>query len=483
MHYSSGKYSHMSNAFSSLFISQMGHPPTKDQLILIDRMSRFIDKKEGNWAFIIRGYAGTGKTTTVGAMVKALPKLGLKSLLLAPTGRAAKVLSTFSNKRAFTIHKAIYQVKTSPEGLSKFVLAANKMQNTIFIVDEASMISDAAGLSNSGFGSSRSLLDDLMEFVFSGHNCKLIFIGDTAQLPPVGMDLSPALEPKFLQSAFPIHLKGAELKEVVRQQYDSGILYNATKLRLALLTDDFNIKFEIDGYPDIIMLGGDELEDVLNDCYSNDGEDHSIVICRSNKRANLFNGQIRQRIRWMEDEIATGEYIMIVKNNYFWLDEKSKAGFIANGDIAEIMRLGNTEEMYGFRFVDATIRLVDYPEEPLVETKLLLNSLESESPALDPADYRLLYERVLEDYADEPNRQKKYELLKKNPYYNGLQIKFAYAITCHKSQGGQWKNVIIDQGYLTEEMIDTAYIRWLYTAITRATQKLYLLNFNERFFN
>jgi exodeoxyribonuclease-5 len=473
----------MSNVFSDLFISQMGHTPTNDQLVLIDRMSRFIDKRENNWAFIIRGYAGTGKTTTVGAMVKALPKIGLQSVLLAPTGRAAKVLSNFANKRASTIHRAIYQSKTSPDGISKFVLAANKAQNTIFIVDEASMISDGGGLSNTGFGESRSLLDDLMEFVFSGHHCKLIFIGDTAQLPPVGMEISPALEPKFLKSAYPIELKGAELKEVVRQKTDSGILYNATKLRLALLTDDFNIKFELEGYPDVFQLQGDELEDVLNECYGSDGEDNSIVICRSNKRANLFNGQIRQRIRWMEDEIATGEYIMIVKNNYFWLDETSKAGFIANGDIAEVMRLGNTEEMYGFRFVDATIRLVDYPDEPLVETKLLLNSLKSESPALEPSDFKLLYERVLEDYADEPNRKKKYELLKKNPYYNGLQIKFAYAITCHKSQGGQWKNVIIDQGYLTEEMIDVAYVRWLYTAITRATSKLYLLNFNERFFS
>ncbi len=473
----------MPNAFTELFIAQMGHEPTDDQLTLIDRMSRFVIKRNGNWAYIIRGYAGTGKTTTVGALVRALPKIGLQSQLLAPTGRAAKVLSNFSGKKAFTIHKAIYQIKRGSDGVSRFVLAANKRQNTIFIVDEASMISDVGGLLSGKFGSSRSLLDDLMEFVFSGHNCKLIFIGDIAQLPPVGMDISPALEPKQLIANYPIDLKGAELKEVVRQKESSGILYNATKLRAALMGNVMEISFEVEPYSDVIKITGEDLEDVLNTAYSNDGEDDTIVICRSNKRANLFTGEIRQRIRWMENEIATGEYIMIVKNNYFWLDDQSKAGFIANGDIAEILRLGNTEEMYGFRFVDATIRLVDYPDEQPVEVKLLLDSLASESPALLPEDAQRLFDTVMEDYADEPNRQKKYELLKKNPYFNALQIKFAYAITCHKSQGGQWKNVIVDQGYLTEEMIDISYMRWLYTAITRATSKLYLLNFNDRFFS
>lgn len=473
----------MSNAFIDLFISQMGHTPTNDQMVLIERMSRFVTKRDGHWAYIIRGYAGTGKTTTVGALVKALPKVGQQSLLLAPTGRAAKVLSNFAGKKAFTIHKAIYQIKRGADGMSRFTLAANKSQNTIFIVDEASMISDVGGLSTSKFGSSRSLLDDLMEFVFSGHNCKLIFIGDIAQLPPVGMDISPALEPKQLKANYPIELKGAELKEVVRQKEESGILYNATKLRASLMGNVMEIQFEVAPYNDVYRITGEDLEDILNTAYSADGEDDTIVICRSNKRANLFNGEIRQRIRWMENEIATGEYIMIVKNNYFWLDEKSKAGFIANGDIAEILRLGNTEELYGFRFIDATLRLVDYPDEQPIEVKLLLDSLSSESPALQPEDAQRLFDTVIEDYADETNRQKKYELLKKNPYFNALQIKFAYAITCHKSQGGQWKNVIVDQGYLTEEMVDVGYMRWLYTAITRATSKLYLLNFNERFFN
>jgi len=473
----------MSNSFTDLFISQMGHAPTNDQMVLIDRMSRFVTKHNGHWVYIIRGYAGTGKTTTVGALVRSLPKIGLQSQLLAPTGRAAKVLSNFSGKRAFTIHKAIYQIKRGADGISRFTLAVNKSQNTIFIVDEASMISDVGGLSAGKFVASRSLLDDLMEYVFSGHNCKLIFIGDIAQLPPVGMDISPALEPKQLKLNYPIDLKGAELKEVVRQKEESGILYNATKLRAALMGNVMEILFEVDPYADVIKITGEDLEDVLNTAYSNDGEDDTIVICRSNKRANLFNGEIRQRIRWMEDEIATGEYIMIVKNNYFWLDEKSKAGFIANGDIAEILRLGNTEELYGFRFVDATIRLVDYPDEQPVEVKLLLDSLASESPALLPEDSQRLFDTIMEDYADEPSRQKKYELLKKNPYFNALQIKFAYAITCHKSQGGQWKNVIVDQGYLTEEMLDVGYMRWLYTAMTRATSKLYLLNFNDRFFS
>lgn len=244
-----------------------------------------------------------------------------------------------------------------------------------------------------------------------------------------------------------------------------------------------NIQFFLNEFKDIIRITGENLEDVLNDAYSQDGEEDTVVICRSNKRANQFNQQIRQRIRWMDNEIATGEYIMIVKNNYFWLDPQSKAGFIANGDTAEIMRLGNTEELYGFKFIDATIRLVDYPNELPFETKLLLNSLDAESPSLSPEDSKLLFDTIMEDYADEPNRKKKYELLKKNPYFNALQIKFAYAITCHKSQGGQWKNVIVDQGYLTDEMIDISYMRWLYTALTRASKKLYLLNFNEHFFN
>ncbi len=473
----------MPTTFRQHFIDKMGVIPTEDQLTLIDRMSRFVEKKDGEWAFIIRGYAGTGKTTTIGAMVKALPLYQMKSLLLAPTGRAAKVLSNFSNKKAFTIHKIIYQTTSSKDGIAKFSLAANKHINTLFIVDEASMISDMQGMATSSFGRSSSLLDDLIEYVYSGHNCKLIFIGDIAQLPPVGLDISPALEPKFLTKSYHLSLKGAELKEVMRQQEDSGILYNATLLRNRIENKEMNIQFFLNEFKDIIRITGENLEDVLNDAYSQDGEEDTVVICRSNKRANQFNQQIRQRIRWMDNEIATGEYIMIVKNNYFWLDPQSKAGFIANGDTAEIMRLGNTEELYGFKFIDATIRLVDYPNELPFETKLLLNSLDAESPSLSPEDSKLLFDTIMEDYADEPNRKKKYELLKKNPYFNALQIKFAYAITCHKSQGGQWKNVIVDQGYLTDEMIDISYMRWLYTALTRASKKLYLLNFNEHFFN
>jgi len=470
----------MKSDFQQRFYSFLPDTPTSDQVDLAERMERFIFLKERRSAFIIRGYAGTGKTTAVAAMVKTFPSFMLKSVLLAPTGRAAKVLSNFSKKPAFTIHKKIYQSEAAPDGQTRFKLAANLHTNTIFIVDEASMISDGGSLQGGAY--ERSLLDDLIEYVYSGTNCRLVFIGDIAQLPPVGKDISPALDPKYLQGHYYLKLKGVELTQVMRQADESGILHNATLLRQQTLSDDPKIKFDLTGFTDIRSIDGVELEEELHNCFSKYGESETIVISRSNKRANVFNQQIRLRIKDLEQEVATGDYIMVVKNNYFWLDENSPIGFIANGDIAEVMRIGNIEEMYGLRFLDATLRLVDYPQLQPIEIKMLLDTIEAESPALKRSEQRQFYERVMEDYAEITNKKKRLELLRQNPYFNALQIKFAYAVTCHKSQGGQWKAVFVDQGYLTEEMVDKEYARWLYTAITRATERLYLVNFNEVFF-
>lgn len=471
----------MLSEFQQKFYSYLPDTPTSDQIDLVERMERFLFLNHERAAFIIRGYAGTGKTTSIAAMVKTFPAFRLKSVLLAPTGRAAKVMAKFSGKPAFTIHKKIYQSKRGADGQTKFSLAANLHTNTIFIVDEASMISDGGGLNASHHYQMRSLLDDLVEYVYTGQNCRLIFIGDIAQLPPVGRDISPALDSTFLQREYYFKLKGVELKQVVRQANDSGILFNATQLRKQTKVDEPQIQFEKKDFDDIQFIDGYDLEDELNTCIGKYGTDETIVVTRSNKRANEFNQQIRVRIKDLDEEVATGDYVMIVKNNYFWLDEKSPIGFIANGDIAEIMRMGNIEEVYGFRFLNCTIRLTDYPKQEPVEVKVILDSIMSEAPALTPEDNKRLYETVLEDYADEPNRKKKFEALKKNPYFNALQIKFAYAVTCHKSQGGQWKAVFVDQGYLTDEMVNKEYARWLYTAITRATEKLYLVNFNPKF--
>lgn len=468
------------SSFQEKFYSHLPGKPTEDQVDLVERMERFLFQELHRAAFIIRGYAGTGKTTAIAAMIKTFPAFRLKSVLLAPTGRAAKVLSSFSGRQAFTIHKKIYQSKQDKNGQAQFALAANLHTNTIFIVDEASMISDGGSLQGGGY--ERSLLDDLVEYVYTGQNCRLVFIGDIAQLPPVGKQLSPALDPKFLIVNYNMKLKGVELTQVMRQTHESGILFNATKIRHETTEKDPKILFELDAFEDIRRIDGMELEDELNTCFNLYGADETIVISRSNKRANVFNQQIRVRIKGLDEEIATGDYLMVVKNNYFWLDDKSPIGFIANGDIAEVMRMGNITEMYGFRFLDATIRLVDYPQLQPIEVKLLLDSIHSEAPSLTREDSQRLFETVMEDYADIGNKQKRFELLRKNPFFNALQVKFGYAVTCHKSQGGQWKAVFIDQGYLTDEMVNVEYARWLYTAITRATERLYLVNFNPLFF-
>jgi len=344
------------------------------------------------------------------------------------------------------------------------------------------MISNGGGLSGS-FADQSGLLDDLIRYVTSGVNCKLILVGDTAQLPPVGITISPALDVEYLQGHFSLTIDSVELKEVVRQAEGSGILVNATIIR-NMISEGIgrSPQFRTDPFADIVRLSGNDLEDALNQAYSNSGVEGTTVICRSNKRANLFNQQIRARIRWQESELSAGDFLMIVKNNYNWLPEESKAGFIANGDTVELLKISTIKENYGFRFADASIRMIDYPGEPAIEVKLILDSISAETPSLTSEQNKKLYEGVLADYMDIPDRRKRMISLKKDPFYNALQVKFAYAITCHKAQGGQWENVFVDQGYLTKEMINIEFLRWLYTAVTRATQKLYLVNFNKEFF-
>jgi exodeoxyribonuclease-5 len=469
--------------FARILLKNFPFETTGGQRALFDKLSDFILSRSSDQIFVLKGYAGTGKTTVVRSLVQSLPALRGKTVLLAPTGRAAKVLSNYTGKQAFTIHKKIYFKKAGYEGGFSFTLQQNMHADTIFIVDEASMISSSGGLGAGGGFGGGSLLDDLISYVFNGNNCKLILIGDTAQLPPVGLDVSPALDIEFLKASYYFQLGWHELTEVVRQTEDSGILTNATEIRKQISADAGNKPhFILDHFKDIKRLGGDELEDALNDAYSKFGAEDTMVICRSNKRANIFNQQIRARIRWQENELSTGDYMMVVKNNYFWLPEESKAGFIANGDIIQLTGIGKIQEMHGFRFADVRMRMIDYPDEPELETRLLLDTIMSEAPALSNEDNKRLYEAVSEDYGDVADRRLRLKKVKEDGFFNALQVKFAYAVTCHKAQGGQWPCVFVEQGYLTDEMINTEYLRWLYTAVSRASEKLYLVNFNKDFF-
>lgn len=452
--------------------------PNSNQAEAIDRISRFIFNSDERSVFILKGYAGTGKTNLISAFTKALPGIRWRSVLLAPTGRAAKVLSGYAQRPAQTIHKKIFRKQMGATGAIYFSLAENLHRNTLFIVDEASMISADSG----GESLFNSLLENLFEYVYSGDNCKLILIGDTAQLPPVGSEESPALDQKYLSAAFHLNIHAFELTEVARQRLESGILFNATNLRNAMAMEETGFP-RLSCSADVVNLPGDELEETLQSCISRYGEDNVVIITRSNKRANLFNQSYRNRIKLYEEDLCGGDKIMIVKNNYFWLgDNNSEAGFIANGDIAEISKIMNRESLYGFNFCDCIIQFSDYPQLPPQQVKIVTDCLFTDSPALSGDEQKKLFDAVMEDVSDLPDKGSKMAYLKKSPYYNALQVKFSYAITCHKSQGGQWPVVFIDQGYLKEENINNAFIRWLYTALTRATEKVYLINFNERFF-
>ncbi|MGB0880895.1 MAG: ATP-dependent DNA helicase, partial [Polaribacter sp.] len=442
-------------------------------------LSNFIFNEDKQSLFLLKGYAGTGKTTTISTVVNSLWTANKKAVLLAPTGRAAKVIAGYSNKKAFTIHKKIYFPKKQSDGSVSFILQPNRHTETLFIVDEVSMIPDAR--QNEKLFEKRSLLDDLITYVYAGKNCKLIFIGDTAQLPPVKLNISPALDTSILEYEYQKNVTEIELNEVMRQHKNSGILTNATHLRLLLKNNDVSFQFDLN-FPDIIRLtDGYDVENAIVNAYDTYGIEDTAFIVRSNKRANLYNQQIRMKICGQENEISTGDYVMIVKNNYYWLKDSSSAGFIANGDICEVMRISATKELYGFQFAEVTIRMIDYPDMKPFETVLLLDTLTSESPSLTYEESNTLYQAIKEDYADEKSKYKQYMAIKNNRYFNALQVKFSYTMTCHKAQGGQWKIIFVEQPYLPKG-ISKEYLRWLYTAVTRAQEKVYLIGFKDEYF-
>jgi exodeoxyribonuclease-5 len=465
--------------FSKELLQKFPFEPTRIQHKLLNKLSDFVFDNNNHALFLLKGYAGTGKTTTISTVVNSLWKAGRKAVLLAPTGRAAKVISGYSKRQALTIHKKIYFPKKQQNGSVDFVIQPNKHTNTIFIVDEASMIPDKP--SNAKLFETGSLLDDLINYVYSGKNCKMIFIGDTAQLPPVKLNVSPALEARTLELDYHKDVTEIELDEVMRQHENSGILANATHLRMLIDNNATNFQFDLN-FPDIIRLeDGYDIEDAITSAYDNNGVEDTAFIVRSNKRANQYNQQIRTKVRGQENEISTGDYVMVVKNNYYWLKDSSEAGFIANGDICEVMRINSTKELYGYRFAEVEVRMIDYPNQKPFETVLLLDTIDVESASLSYEESNRLYQEVSKDYEDEPSNYKRFLGVKNNKFFNALQVKFYYAITCHKSQGGQWNTIFVEQPYLPEGM-NRDYIRWLYTAITRAKEKLYLIGFKDEMF-
>jgi exodeoxyribonuclease-5 len=466
--------------FHRVLVQKFPFEPTSSQQNLLLLLSEFVFDKRPDQLFLIKGYAGTGKTTSISTVVNNLWRVAKKFVLLAPTGRAAKVISGYSGKKAFTIHRKIYHPRKNKLGAVEFVRQVNKHHNTLFIVDEASMIPDAR--TGSSLFDSKSLLDDLISYVYSGVHCRLILIGDTAQLPPVKLDISPALEAERLRNEFHKKVVEIEMHDVMRQHADSGILVNATELRTRLrdqVSGDFRFRT---GFADLIRLtDGYDIQDAITTAYDSLGVEDTTFIVRSNKRANQYNQQIRSRIRGQENELAAGDYVMVVKNNYFWLKETSEAGFVANGDICEVMRIFRFTERYGFRFAEVQIRMIDYPGQRPFETVLLLDTLHAESPALSYEESNRLYQEVLKDFAGESSKYKQLLGVRNSKYFNALQVKFSYAVTCHKSQGGQWSTVFIEQPWLPEGQ-NTEYLRWLYTALTRARERVYLIGFRDNAF-
>ena len=456
-----------------------GFEPTEGQSLVLYHLSAFLLSQKENPTYILRGYAGTGKTTLVKALVKTLPSIGMKYVLMAPTGRAAKVLSSYTGQSASTIHRRIYQAMPMPDGSIRIARAENKSKNALFIVDEASMIGE-----QKEFGGS-SLLDDLLSYVFSGENCRLLLIGDTAQLPPVESSESPALNCEYLKSEFPITAATYELTEVKRQALESGILYNATDLRQLLSENLYEYHlpiFHLQGFDDIEKIEPEAFEEMLHNAFANTSDNEAVIVCKSNKRANMFNQAIRGRILNIEGEIATGDKLMVVKNNYFWTEGNPDINFIANGDMAEIRKIKHFDDMYGFRFADVELSFTDYPDAPNLEVKILLDTLNSNSASLTEEESKRLFSAIEEDYMDIPNRRERYKEMKKSPWFNALQVKFAYALTCHKTQGGQWNTVFIDSSLNLKETLEVEDLRWLYTALTRAQERVCFVNFKEEFF-
>ena len=458
--------------------AKLSFDATNNQKKIIEKLSAWLSDDDYSRIFLLNGYAGTGKTTIIAAFVAALKELGLKPILLAPTGRAAKVLTRYSKLTAYTIHKKIYREKSISDYQSKFSLDYNREHDAVFIVDEASMLSTSSP--DSSFGSG-NLLDDLVQYVRQGKRCRLMLVGDDAQLPPVGDDYSPALQPSELLPYGDVEY--GTMDEVVRQSHDSGILFNATMLRCMLENNIYEIpRFDL-SYKDFRQVQGGELLEELQDCYDRFGRDETIVITRSNKRANRYNEGIRRHNLSAEEEIESGDMLMIVKNNYFYAeqDKESPMSFVANGDVARLKRIRRFEEFYGFRFIDATLQFPDYDDYEM-QAKIMMDTLSSESPSLTREQSNQLFIEVEKDYADITAKSKRYKAIRENPHFNAMQVKFAYAVTCHKAQGGQWSAVFVDRCLFGDEEMSRDMLRWLYTAITRATERLYLVNFDERFF-
>jgi len=456
------------------------HEPTNSQLSAICQIAKFLISRENMPVMILKGYAGTGKTSLINALVKTMDELNIKSVLTAPTGRAAKVLGNMTDKAAFTIHKKIYRQKKTKDGFGGFTLNKNFSRDIIFIVDEASMISNES-VGNAFFGSGM-LLNDLLEFVFDAPGCKLLLVGDTAQLPPVGLEISPALDKNsFDKSKF--YTLTTELTDVVRQSDKSGILHNATFLR-KVLSKNLNVvqypKLNTQ-FKDVKRISSAELQEELAKCYDKYGLEDTLVICRTNKNANKYNTGIRSSLLYREEELSNGDYLLIMKNNYHWLKDNETVSFIANGDIARIKRIGKYYELYGYRFADLTCELIDYKEIE-IDVRIIIDTILSDGPGFSAEQQNAFLHEVLEDYCDEPSMKKRFELARENDFYNALQIKFAYSMTCHKSQGGQWKAVFIDLGYFTKDYLSREFLRWLYTAITRAVERVYFVNFPNDFF-
>lgn len=452
--------------------------PTESQERWFPEVTDFIFDSKKNNVLVLTGYAGTGKTTLIGSLVKQLKRSGFNAVLMAPTGRAAKVMATYSHFPAYTIHKQIYYPKSESGGGLTFQLKQNKHKRTFFIVDEASMIGDDR--KQEKLFENGALLLDLIQYVSEGDRCKLIFVGDPAQLPPVHLQLSPALDVEELQHFHFENVVAVQLDHIVRQAHDSGILMNATQLREHLKNGVFDqFQFDVAGRKDIFYTNnGLDLTEAIEDAYAQSGVDQTVFIVRSNKRANAYNENIRKRILGLEDELACGDQLMVVKNNYFWLAPESKPGFIANGDVIEILSIQSRKQLYGFSFAEVSVRMVDYPDEKPFDTVLLLDTLKLDTPALDFTSSNALYQAVMEDYAHERSKFKRFLKVKTNPFFNALQVKYSYAVTCHKSQGGQWDFVFIEKPYLTDGP-NESYMRWLYTAITRAKKRLYLVGFPD----
>lgn len=468
-----------SNIFFEQLQKSFPHTPTESQISALKMLSEYLFLNNKDSLFVLKGFAGTGKTTTISALVNCLWKINKQAVLIAPTGRAAKVMSNYAKKKAFTIHKKIYYPKKNKSGAIQFTLQPNKYSNTIFIVDEASMIPDDS--KNVLFDTS-SLLNDLIQFIDSGQNCKMIFIGDEAQLPPVKLEVSPALDVDKLEINYQKTVYEALLDEVVRQQKDSGILENATQLR-ALLNGNLyaDFKFQLDLSEVHKIQDGFNLQEKIQESYDEYGIDQTTIIVRSNKRANIYNEQIRNKIRGFVGAITVGDYIMVVKNNYYWLNASDETDFIANGDICEVMSIYNFKELYGFKFADVKIRMIDYDELPPFDTVILLDTLTSDTASLSYEESNKMYQEISMDYAHIKTKYKKLQAIKNDKYYNALQVKFSYAVTCHKSQGGQWKSVFVEQPY-NASLEQAEFVRWLYTAVTRAEEKLYLIGFNDSFY-